>query len=138
MTTPPNNASDKPGLSDDISNALSLIAAVFNGHVALVRAEIAANLRRAIRGLLMLVIAALLGLTALNLLAATLVLVLIAFGCPPALAALGIATLAIVAALILLAIAAKALKPSQLIPTRTVEHLSHGAGLFKEKTENDP
>lgn len=130
MTDQPHRtASESPGglLGDVVSGFARLI----RGELALARAEAKRSLNDATAGLGKLVIAAILGITALNVLAGAAVAVLVAIGLAPVWASVlvGVALLLLAYAIIQIGLAQ--LKPSNLAPKRVMANLRHDAETLK-------
>ena len=118
-----------PGL---VSDALMHLSRIIRGEVALAQSEMAASLRHARLGLVLIFISVALTITALNLLSAAAVAGVVYAGLAPPWAALvvgaGIALAAVIAAWIGLG----ALHPAHLVPIRAIEGLRRDAETLKE------
>lgn len=125
-------APQKPTPGGLISDALAHLARIMRGEMALAQAEVTASVRTAAIGVAMLAGAAILMITALNLLSAALVAVVIHAGLAPAWAAVAVGVVFVVLALILARIGLNALKPSGFVPVRTLRGLRRDAETLKE------
>ena len=120
-----------------LSDALAQVTRLVRGEVALAKAEVAQNLRSAVTGIVLLVVALILAFVALNVLAGALVAALAPVGdMGPGWAALivGVVILIVVAILAMRGIAA--LKPENLAPTRTMKNVQADAQTIKETVTN--
>jgi len=134
MTTDPNATKATGSL---LSDALSQMGRLVRGEVALARAEVEENLRAAAAGVGMLVAAAVIALTALNVLAAALVAALSELGIEGAWAALIVGGLLAVVALTLAMTGANRLKATSLTPDRTAANLRRDAETLRETYAHD-
>lgn len=118
-----------PGL---LSDALMQLTRIIRGEITLAQTEMAASLRGAVMGVAVLMVAAVLAITALNLISAALVGWVIYLGVSPAWATVivgaAFAILAVIAALSGLA----ALKPAKLVPERALRGLRQDVETVKE------
>ena len=120
-----------------VTDALAQLSRLLRGEVALARAEIADNIRAAGAGIVMILAAVVLALTALDLLGAALVAALAEVGVSPGWAASGIGAVFGLVALLLALKGAQALKPSNLAPSRTAKNMRRDAETMKEIVSND-
>ena len=127
---------DPRPVSSLLSDAINQLSRLVRGEVALAKAEVAQNLRNAGLGIGLLVGAAILGLVALNVLAAALV-VLIAHWTGPGWASLIVGVLIIAVAGLLAMRGLASLKPENLAPTRTVRNVQADARTIKENVSHD-
>ena len=134
MNPPPQ---DKP-TGTLFTDALQQLSRLVRGEVGLARAEITLGIRTAVGGLGLVLAAVVIAITALNVLSAALVAALIEMGALAGWAALGVGTVFAAIALGLGCAGARALKPSGLIPSRTVGNLRRDAETIKEIVTNDP
>lgn len=111
---------------------------LLRGEIALARAEIDEKLRAAAMGVVLVVVAAVIALSALNVLSAALVAALVEQGLPPGWAALAVAALLALIALIFALRGLSALKPSNLAPRRTASNVRRDAETLKEIVDHDP
>lgn len=128
MTDP----AQRPSPADLVTDALSHLSRMMRGEVALARAEVAASVRVAATGLGLVVVAAVLGITALNVLSAALVAAVVYAGLTPAWATVVVGTSFAILAAILGRIGLNALKPSGFVPVRTMRGLRRDAETLKE------
>ncbi len=128
MTDP----AQKPSPADLVTDALSHLSRMMRGEVALARAEVAASVRVAATGLGLVVVAAVLGITALNVLSAALVAAVVYAGLTPAWATVVVGTSFAILAAVLGRIGLNALKPSGFVPVRTMRGLRRDAETLKE------
>lgn len=128
---------DKP-MGTLVTDALQQLSRLVRGEVALACAEVTQSFQTAAAGLGLVLASAIMAITALNTLSAALVAAVIAMGVPAGWAALGVGAAFAVIAICLGVAGARALKPSGLIPTRTVGSLRRDVETIKEIVTNDP
>ncbi|MCU9850234.1 phage holin family protein [Defluviimonas sp. WL0024] len=119
-----------------VGDALHQVTRLVRGEVALAKAEVAESVRTAGMGIVLVAAAAVIALSALNVLSAALVAALVDQGLAPGWSALLVALLLGTVALILALKGLHALKPSSLAPRRTVENVRRDAKTIKEIVEN--
>lgn len=116
-----------------LTEALTHVSNLVRKEVDLARAEMSQNLKKAVGGIVMLVIAAILAMVALNVLAAAAVAAVAeAFEIGPGWATLIVGGGILLLCAILAAIGANRLKASSIAPTRTVENVKRDAHAVKE------
>ena len=120
-------------LGDVLHNVTRLI----RGEIALAKAEVDEKLRVAGMGIVLVVAAAVIALSALNVLSAALVAALVEQGLAPGWAALAVAALLAVIAGIFAMKGISALKPSNLAPRRTASNVRRDAETLKEIVDHD-
>jgi Putative Actinobacterial Holin-X, holin superfamily III len=118
-----------PGL---VSDALGHLSRIIRGEVALARSEVAVSLHQARHAFVLLIVAVVLSITALNVLSASLVAWVMRAGLAPHWATLAIGTGFAIAAAIGARIGFAALRSADLVPTRTIEGLRRDAETLKE------
>ncbi len=118
-----------PGL---VSDALGHLSRIIRGEVALARSEVAVSLHVARRGLILLTIAVVLLITALNVLSASLVAWVMRAGLPAHLATLIVGASFAIAAALAAWIGFAALRPGNLVPSRAIAGLQRDAETLKE------
>lgn len=118
-----------PGL---VSDALTHLSRIIRGEMSLAQAELAASGRSALRGAALAVVAAVLAVTALNLMSAALVAAVVRAGLAPDIAALVVGAGFAVAAVIAVLMAKSALSPARLTPSRALRGLRRDAETLKE------
>ena len=121
-----------------LKEVLHLASNLLRGEVALARAEIAQNLRAAAVGLGLILTAVVMMFVAVNLIAASAVMVVVAAGVPDVWAPLVVALGLVVLALLLVRYGAASLQLSRLTPARTAAHLRRDAEILKERMTDDP
>nr|WP_052026140.1 phage holin family protein [Oceaniovalibus guishaninsula] len=145
MTTPPPatpvvTPKEEPGFIKSTGNlltdTLNSVSSLIRNEIDLARAEVDQNVKRAGRAIGMLVAAGVIGLVALNVLAAALVDAIAAFGLAVGWAALIVGAILGIIAYILMNKGTSDLKLSSLAPTRTAKNVRRDANAVKE-TYND-
>ncbi len=120
------------GIGTVIQQALTHATNLIRGEMDLARAEIGENLRRAVIGIVLIVVSIILVMLSLNLLVGVLVAILVAAGLSPiwsaTLVGVGIATLAI--AFLLWGI--RQLRLTKLAPTRAAENIKRDAAALRK------
>ena len=122
---------DTRGTGSLIGDALTHVSSLVRNEVDLARAEVNENLKRAGVAVGMIVAAAIIALTALNVLAAALTAAITNAGIDAGWAALIVGVLFAVVAFILMAKGIKDLQLSSLAPTRTAENVKRDAQTVK-------
>ena len=125
------NPTDAPQLIRDL---VKQGARLFRDEVALARREVGRNVSRAGAGLVMMGVAAILLLTALNLLAGAAVTMLVQVGLSVPLASLAIGAGALLVAAILFFLGKARLDPKKLAPERAMAGLRRDVETIKEKS----
>ncbi|PRY93742.1 putative superfamily III holin-X [Hasllibacter halocynthiae] len=116
-----------------LSEAMNHVSNLVRKEVDLARAEISSNIKTAVAGIVMLVIAAVLAIVGLNVLAAAATAAVAeGFDIDAGWAALIVGGGILLICLILAAIGASRLKATNLAPTRTVENVKRDAHAVKE------
>jgi hypothetical protein len=120
-----------------VGDVVAGFARLVRGEFALANAEVKRSLGDATSGLAKLAVAAVLGITALNVLAGAAVAGLVAAGLTPlwASVALGAGLLAVVYVIVQIALAQ--LKPANLAPKRVFSNLRHDAKTLKSMVTSD-
>ena len=131
--TKPDDNSAASLLGDVVSGFGRLI----QGEFALARAEAKRSLADATSAIGKLIIAAVLGITALNVLAGAAVAALVSAGWTPPSASLAVGVVALLLAVLLARMALGQLKPSNLIPKRTMANLRQDAKTLKSTVISD-
>lgn len=125
------NPTDAPQLIRDLVKQGTRL---FRDEVALARREVGRNVSRAGAGLVMMGVAAILLLTALNLLAGAAVTMLVQVGLSVPLASLAIGAGALLVAAILFFLGKARLDPKKLAPERAMAGLRRDVETIKEKS----
>ncbi len=125
------NPTDAPQLTRDLVKQGTRL---FRDEVALARREVGRNVSRAGAGLVMMGVAAILLLTALNLLAGAAVTMLVQVGLSVPLASLAIGAGALLVAAILFFLGKARLDPKKLAPERAMAGLRRDVETIKEKS----
>lgn len=120
-----------------LSDALSHLANMVRGEVALAKAEVTQSIRAAAIGVGLVLIAVILAITSLNVLSAAAVAALVTAGLSPVWAALAVGLPVAVLAIILARQGLDALKPSGFVPSRTLRNLQRDAETLKEGMTHD-
>ncbi len=120
-----------------ITDALQHLSRLIRGEVELAKSEVSENIRRAVRGIAMLVVAVIVALVALNVLAGALVGWLVSSGMAPGWAALIVGGGALVVAIVLVLIGTSALKATSLAPTRATTNVRRDIETLKGSIQND-
>lgn len=126
QTNAPKSAGEM--LADVLGNVGNLV----RNEIDLARTELAGDFRSAGMAVGAILIAALLGLTGLNVLTASLIAVLVSFDIPPHWATLIVGVAFILAAVIIAATALKSLKLIGFVPTRAARNLKRDAAAIKD------
>lgn len=131
MTGPDGNHSVGTHPASLLADLASGFSRLIRGEIALARAETSAALRDAARGVAKLAIAAVIGITALNLLAGAAVAGLVHLGLSPAWAAVALAAALLLVAFGLVQTGLRALDPENLAPKRALRNLRRDAETLK-------
>ncbi|MFW5654125.1 MAG: phage holin family protein [Roseicyclus sp.] len=115
-----------------IGDIVTRVTVLMRKELDLARSEVSENLNRAAFGAGLLVVAIILGLTALNVLAVAAVVALMTTGLDVIWATLAIGGGGLLVAIILGAIGASRVRPANLAPTRSVRELQRSADAAKE------
>ncbi|MFQ6551810.1 phage holin family protein [Aestuariibius insulae] len=115
-----------------VEDALRQVSGLVRSEVDLAKAEITQNLTRAVKGIVLIVVATVLAITALHVLAGALVAAFVQLGLTPGLAALAVAALFGGVAAVMIMMGVNALKLSSIAPTRTAKNLKRDANAVKE------
>lgn len=126
---PPDPAGKNP--ADLVGDVLTGFARLVKGELALARAEAADSLRDAAKALGMVAVAAILIITALNVLSGAAVAGLVHLGIAPAWAALLVGAVLLVLAVGLVQYARHLLNAANLSPRRSFQNLRRDAEIFK-------
>ena len=113
-------------------DAVGLAARLLRGEMALAQVEVQAGLRRAASGLVMMVVAVILAIAAVDVLIGALVLVLIEGGLAPVWAALLVGVGLVVLAGVLVRVGLKAVQPSALVPSRALRSMQRDMDALRE------
>lgn len=113
-------------------DAVGQVLRLLKGELALAQVEVQAGLRVAVTGLVMLVVAVILAVTAVDVLAGVLVLGLIEAGLAPVWAALLVGITLLVIAGILVRFGLKAVQPSTLVPARALRSMQRDMDALRE------
>lgn len=116
---------------DLLGDVVSGVARLVRGELALARAEAKRSLGDAASAVGKLVIAAILAITALNVLAAAAVAGLVAVGLAPVWANVAVGAGLLLVAFAIVQIGLAQMKPSNLAPKRTIANLRHDAETLK-------
>lgn len=125
------------GPADLLVRLLTDLVQVLQGDVLLARAEIARGLRGMGLGLVLMIVAALLAMLALNALAAAALLGLVALGLPPVWASVVLGLGLLLLAYAGLRVALALLNPGNLIPIRSLSRLFNDLAALKPKGKSD-
>lgn len=127
----------RPSLVTLVADTLANLVAILRGEIALAKAEFRESAAKAAGALVLLVVAAVLGVAELNTLTATLILALIAAGMSEVAASLvvGIGILGIAA--ILFFIAKARLQAAAAAPQRVADNLRRGAAAVKGEAPDE-
>lgn len=123
--------------ADLLSDVVSGVARLIRGELALARAEAKRSLGDATSALAKLVIAAILGITALNVLSGAAVAGLVALGLSPLWASVAVGVGLLLLAFALMQIGSAQLKPSNLAPKRMMANLRQDAETLKTMVISD-
>lgn len=126
------NEDQDRGASGLVSDALMHLSRIIRGELALAQSEVATSLRHAGMGLALIVVAAVLAITALNLLSMAAVAGVVYAGVPAPWAGLLVGAVFALAAYLALRSGLAALKPAQLVPERALRGLRRDAETLKE------
>ena len=118
-------------VSELISDALRQVSQLLRNEVALARAEVSENVKNAIRGSIMLVVAGVVALPALFILMMALAAFLAEMGLAASLAYLITAVIGFVIAGVLAMIGMNRLKAERLVPNRTINQLHRDVTTMK-------
>ncbi len=121
-----------------LSDAARALSDLVRGEIALARAELEENIRKAVGGLILVVLAVAVALAALDVLAGAAVAALVAQGLSAGWSAFIVAAVLVLAAVVLAALGLRALAPSKLFPRRTARNIRRDAQNLKEILTHDP
>lgn len=124
-------ADGPPQAADLVADLLSGLSRLVRGEIALARAEVARGLRAAVGALVAIGVAAILGLTALNVLAGAAVAALVAAGLSAVWAGVLVGFGLLVVAMVLLGQARGRLRPANLAPRRSMINLRRDGETLK-------
>lgn len=110
---------------------IAQISGLLRRELDLARAEVSEGMSAAIRGLMLLVIAAIIALTGLNVLAGAAIAILVDQGINPMLAAVIVGGVLVLLAIVLLLRGAGLVKTGSLAPKRAAERMGRSAGLSR-------
>jgi len=113
-------------------DAVGQVLRLLKGELALAQVEVQAGLRAAVTGLVMLVVAVILAITAVDVLAGMLVLMLIEAGLAPVWSALLVGIGLLVVAVVLVRFGLKAVQPSALVPARALRGMQRDMDALRE------
>lgn len=134
MTIGPQDRRDEAPISDIVIYATRLI----RGELELAAAEVSRNVKLAIVGLAMIVVAVILMMAALNLLASAAVFAAIQAGVPAPWAPVLVGGVLVLIAAALALWGVSALRPSRLVPVKAAARLRRDAETLKEMMKDDP
>lgn len=120
-----------------LSDVVAGFGRLLRGELALARAEAKRSLGDATSAIAKLVVAAILGITALNVLAGAAIAALVAAGLSPIWASLSIGVGLLLVVFVIVQIALTQLKPSNLAPKRMMANLRHDAETLKSMVISD-
>lgn len=123
--------------ADLLSDVVSGVARLVRGELALARAEAKRSIGDATSALAKLVIAAILGITALNVLSGAAVAGLVALGLSPLWASVAVGAGLLLLAFALMQIGSAQLKPANLAPKRMMANLRQDAETLKTMVISD-
>ncbi len=123
--------------ADLLSDVVSGVARLVRGELALARAEAKRSIGDATSALTKLVIAAILGITALNVLSGAAVAGLVALGLSPLWASVAVGAGLLLLAFALMQIGSAQLKPANLAPKRMMANLRQDAETLKTMVISD-
>lgn len=123
--------------TDLLGDVVSGVARLVRGELALARAEAKRSIGDATSALAKLVIAAILAITALNVLSGAAVAGLVALGLSPLWASLAVGAGLLLLAFALMQIASAQMKPSNLAPNRMMANLRQDAETLKTMVNSD-
>lgn len=132
-----NDRTDTRSTGRVLSDILSSLTGLFRGEIALAKTELANNLRAAMKGVVFLLVALALGVAALGVLTSALIAALIAAGLTPLWANLIVGLVFLVAAAIFASMGVKMVQPSNLKPRRSMENIQRDAETLKDVVKND-
>lgn len=134
---------DRPGKFSDnapaslLADVVSGIARLVRGELALARAEAKRSVKDASSAIAKLVIAAIAGITACNVLTGAAVAALVGAGWSPAVASVAVGAALLLLAYVLVQFALSQLKPSNLVPKRMMANLRQDAETLKSMVVTD-
>ncbi|WP_284164734.1 phage holin family protein [Frigidibacter sp. SD6-1] len=134
----PDRGPDAKSVGTLLGDAVHYLGRLVRGELALAKAEVRESIRTAITGLILVVAAVVIALSALNVLSAALVSALVAQGLAPVWAAVAVAVLLCVIAMIFGWLGVNALKPASLMPRETAENVRRDVKAIKESLDHDP
>jgi hypothetical protein len=128
---------EDPAISDLVTDAVSEFGELIRGEVALARAEIERDIRKAVTGGAMIAVAAILGLVALDVFAAALVAAVTELGLEPGWAALIVGVVFALLAVLFWRLGVKAIADASLLPDRTARNLQRDATTIREAMSHE-
>jgi uncharacterized membrane protein YqjE len=128
---------EDPAIADLVADAVSEFGELLRGEVALARAEIERDLRKAVTGGAMLAVAAILALVALDVFAAAIVVAVTEMGLEPGWAALAVGIAFALLAVLFWRLGAKAIAEASLLPDRTARNLQRDATTIREAMSHE-
>lgn len=130
-------ANDPRSTGKVLSDILSSLTGMFRGEIALVKTELQENLKTAVKGLVFLLVAVALGVAALGVLTSALIAALIAAGLTPLWANLIVGIAFLILAVIFAQMGMKMVAPSNLTPRRSMQNLQRDAETLKDVVSKD-
>jgi uncharacterized membrane protein YqjE len=128
---------EDPAIADLVTDAVSEFGELVRGEVALARAEIERDLRKAATGAAMLAVAAILVLVALDVFAAALVVAVTELGLEPGWAALAVGIVFALLAVLFWRLGVKSIADASLLPDRTARNLQRDATTIREALSHE-
>jgi hypothetical protein len=128
MSGPTNSKSAGEMMADILGNVSNLV----RNETDLARAEIGQSMTKATSSIAMMAAALVLAITALNLLAASLVALVVRLGLPPHLASAAVGAVVLIIALVLFYSAKSSLNQIGFVPTRTAKSVSRDVAAVKD------
>jgi hypothetical protein len=128
MSGPTNSKSAGEMMADILGNVSNLV----RNETDLARAEIGQSMTKATSSIAMMAAALVLAITALNLLAASLVALVVRLGLPPHLASATVGAVVLIIALVLFYSAKSSLNQIGFVPTRTAKSVSRDVAAVKD------
>ncbi len=126
----------QPSAPDLVSTLLSGLSRLVRGEVALAQAEAKRSLQGMMGALIAVVVAVILGITALNVLAAAAVAGLVVLGMSTLWASVAVGVALLIVAGVLVIYARRKLTPSNLAPTRSIKNLQRDAQTLKSMVKS--
>lgn len=138
MTSPADHDRTDKSIGALLNDTVRYLIRLVRGEVALAKAEVQQSIRTAITGLILILVAVVIAISAINVLSAALVGALVEQGVSHVWAALIVAAVLCVVAVVFGWLGVNALKPANLFPTQTAENVRRDARAIKEIVDHDP